>query len=133
MIEDRKHIQRTCERPLPTDTPDSRSASRPSAASSEQHGMEPNACQGCLISHPYVVARGRICDVETNTRKMETLKDVRDGICVDPPLCRGTSQGKKRSCAEGLLCAGETVEKIGEVDEMGERENLCWWSVSGAA
>ena len=31
----------------------------------------------------------------------------------------------------GFACEGETVGKIGEVDEMGE--NLCLWSVSGAA
>ena len=44
---------------------------------------------------------------------------VRDGICVDPPLCRGTSQGKCSSCTEGFVCVGGTVGKIGEV---GERE-----------
>ena len=43
----------------------------------------------------------------------------REGICVDPPLCRGTSQGKYSSCTEGLVCVGEIVGKIGEV---GERE-----------
>ena len=47
---------------------------------------------------------------------------VKDGICVDPPLCSGRSQGKYGSRIIGLVCAGETVEKIGEVDEMGERE-----------
>ena len=45
-----------------------------------------------------------------------------DGICVDPPLCRGTSQGKHGSRIIDLVCEGETVGKIGEVDEMGERE-----------
>ena len=35
----------------------------------------------------------------------------------------------QRSC----VCVGETVGKIGKVDEMGERENLCLWSMSGAA
>ena len=44
---------------------------------------------------------------------------VRDGICVDPPLCRGTSQGKYGSCAKGLVCVGEIIGKIGEA---GERE-----------
>ena len=44
---------------------------------------------------------------------------VRDGICVDPPLCRGTSQGKFSSCTEGLVCVGEIVGKIGEVVERG--------------
>ena len=29
---------------------------------------------------------------------------VRDGICVDPPLSRGTSQGKYGSRATGLVC-----------------------------
>ena len=42
-----------------------------------------------------------------------------DEICVDPPLCRGTSQGKYGSCAKGLVFVGEIVGKIGEV---GERE-----------
>ena len=56
---------------------------------------------------------------------------VRDGICVDPPLCRGTSQGKFGSRTTDVVCVGETVGKTGEVDEMGE--NWCFWSVSGAA
>ena len=48
---------------------------------------------------------------------------VRDGICVDPPLCRGTSQGifrveNHRACVQKV----RTVGKVGEVDEMGERE-----------
>ena len=47
---------------------------------------------------------------------------MRDGICVDPPLCRGTSQGTYWSMIMGLVCEGETVGKKGEVDEMGERE-----------
>ena len=25
-------------------------------------------------------------------------------MCVDPPLCRGTSQGKYSSCAKSLVC-----------------------------
>ena len=47
---------------------------------------------------------------------------VRDGICVDPPLCRGTSQGIYGSRIIGHVCKSETVGKIGEVDEIGERE-----------
>ena len=47
---------------------------------------------------------------------------VTDGICVEPPLCRGTWQGKYSSCTESLVCVGEIVGKIGGVDEMGERE-----------
>ena len=48
------------------------------------------------------------------------MYSVRDGICVDPPLCRrGTSQGKYGSCTKDLVCVGETVGKIGEE---GERE-----------
>ena len=39
---------------------------------------------------------------------------MRDGICVDPPLCRGTSQGKCGSCTKDLVCVGETVGKMGE-------------------
>ena len=31
---------------------------------------------------------------------------VRDGICVDPPLCRGTSQGKYGSCTKDLVWVG---------------------------
>ena len=48
---------------------------------------------------------------------------MKDGICVDPPLCRGTSEGKygSRGHRSGG-CVGETVGKIGEVDEKGERE-----------
>ena len=40
---------------------------------------------------------------------------MRDGICVDPPLCRGTSRGRSGSCTEGLVCVGEIVGKKGEV------------------
>ena len=47
---------------------------------------------------------------------------VRDGICVDPPLCRGTSQGKYGSRIIDVARVSETVGKIGEVDEMGEVE-----------
>ena len=47
---------------------------------------------------------------------------MRDGICVDPPLCSGTSQGVYGSRITGLVCKDETVGKIGEVDEMCERE-----------
>ena len=47
---------------------------------------------------------------------------MRDGICVDPTLRRGTSQGKYGSRTMELVCEGETVGKIEEVDEMGERE-----------
>ena len=36
---------------------------------------------------------------------------------MDPPLCRGSSQGKYGSCAKGLGCEGEKVGKIGEVSE----------------
>ena len=48
--------------------------------------------------------------------------DARGGSCVDPPLCRGTSQGQYGSRTTGLVCVGETVGKTGEADEMGERE-----------
>ena len=47
---------------------------------------------------------------------------VRDGMCVDPSLCCGTSQGKYGSCTKDLVGVGETVGKIGEKSEMGERE-----------
>ena len=52
---------------------------------------------------------------------------VRDGIFVDPPLC--TSQGFYGSRAIGLVCVGEAVGKIGEVDEMSERELVLMVSV----
>ena len=44
------------------------------------------------------------------------------GFVLIPPLCRGTSQGMYGLRIIGLVCKGETVGKIGEVDEMGERE-----------
>ena len=47
---------------------------------------------------------------------------MRDGICVNPPLCRGTSQGKYGSRTIDLVCVGETVGKTGEADDMGEKE-----------
>ena len=47
---------------------------------------------------------------------------MRDGIWFDPPLCRGPSQGKNGLRITGLVCEFETVGKIGEVDEMDERE-----------
>ena len=50
---------------------------------------------------------------------------VRDGICVGPPLCRKTSQGKYGSSTIDLVYVGETVGKIGEVNEMGERTCAC--------
>ena len=46
---------------------------------------------------------------------------VRDGICVDPPLCRGPSQGIHGLGFTVLVCEGETVGQIGVV-EKGERE-----------
>ena len=45
-----------------------------------------------------------------------------DGICVGPPLCGGTSQGKYSSCAKCRVRFGEIVGKIGE---LGERERTC--------
>ena len=47
---------------------------------------------------------------------------MRDGFCVDPPICRGTSQGLYGRRIIGLVCKGETVGKTREMDEMGERE-----------
>ena len=49
-------------------------------------------------------------------------KPARGGICVDPPLCRGPSQGFYCSRFKGLVSEGETVGKRGEVDERCERE-----------
>ena len=42
---------------------------------------------------------------------------MRDGICLDPPLGCGTSQGKHGSSTKGLVCVGEIVGEIGEVGE----------------
>ena len=55
------------------------------------------------------------------TRKACTVS-VRDGICVDPPLCCGPSQGMCGLRFIVFICEGETVGKIGEVDEKGKRE-----------
>ena len=44
---------------------------------------------------------------------------VRDGIGVGPLLCRGPSQGADGLRFIGFACEGETVGKIGEVDEKG--------------
>ena len=44
-------------------------------------------------------------------------------------LCRGPSQGKCGSRIIRLVCKCETVGKIGEVDEMGERELVLLVSV----
>ena len=46
---------------------------------------------------------------------------MRDGICFDPPLCRGTSQGIYESRIIWLVCKSENVGKTGEMHEMGER------------
>ena len=55
---------------------------------------------------------------------------VRDGFCADPPLCRGTSKGKYGSRTIDLVCAGETVGKIGEIDEISEIELVLVVSVN---
>ena len=47
---------------------------------------------------------------------------MRDGICVDAPLCRGPSQGIYGLRFIVLACEGETLGLIGEVDEKGKRE-----------
>ena len=47
---------------------------------------------------------------------------VREGICVDPPLCRGTSQGIYGLRIIGLVCKGDTIGQIREVGEKVERE-----------
>ena len=39
---------------------------------------------------------------------------MREGICVDPLLCRGTSQGQFSSCTKNLVCVCEIVGKEGE-------------------
>ena len=49
----------------------------------------------------------------------DTLRDqfsVRDEICVDPPLSRGTSKRIYGSRIMALVCKGETVGKTGEVN-----------------
>ena len=40
-----------------------------------------------------------------------------DGIFVDPPLRRESSQVKDGSCAKGLGCEGKNNWKIGEASE----------------
>ena len=40
-----------------------------------------------------------------------------DGICVDPPHFRGSSQGEFGSSTKGLLCVGQIAGKIGEVSD----------------
>ena len=55
---------------------------------------------------------------------------MKDGICVDPPLCRGPSQGICGLRVIGLVCEGGTVGKAGEVDEKGERELVLVVSVN---
>ena len=44
------------------------------------------------------------------------------GFVLIRQLCRGTSQGICGSRIIRLVCKGETVGKIGKVDEKGERE-----------
>ena len=68
-------------------------------------------------------------DAEACLLEQTLALPVRDGICVDPPLCRGTSQGKYGSSTTALVCVGETVGKKGDVDEMGEREHVLGVSV----
>ena len=51
-------------------------------------------------------------DAEACLLEQTLALPVRDGICVDPPLCRGTSQGKCGSSTTALVCVGETVGKI---------------------
>ena len=55
---------------------------------------------------------------------------VRDGFCADSPLCRGTSKGKYGSRTIDLVCAGETVGMIGEIDEISEIERVLVVSVN---
>ena len=59
---------------------------------------------------------GCVSEEEAELIALISLTKVRDGICVDPPLCRGSSQGKYGSCSKSLVCVGEIV------GEMSERE-----------
>ena len=47
--------------------------------------------------------------VVCNSNTLGQVEDVRDGICVDPHLCRGTPHEKYSSCTKGLVRVGETV------------------------
>ena len=47
---------------------------------------------------------------------------VRDGICVDPPLCRGTSQGKKCRGPQILCVLVRLSERWEKWMKLGERE-----------
>ena len=53
--------------------------------------------ESCIIHFPTIPPCSTMVDV---------LETVRDGICVDPPLCRGTSQGKYGSKTIDLVCQG---------------------------
>ena len=44
-----------------------------------------------------------------------------DGTPVEPPLRRGSSQGKYGSCTKGLDCDGERDWKIGERELAGDQ------------
>ena len=68
----------------------------------------------------------RVFESNQQTTSCDLLHFVRDGICVYPPLCRGTSQDKYSSCTKGLVCVGEVV---GKLDEVGERELVLVFSV----
>ena len=64
-------------------------------------------------SYDYKVYRGR------SDRRKNQQFNVGDGMSVDPPLCRGSSQGFHGSCTKRLDCEGENDWKVGEA---GERE-----------
>ena len=51
------------------------------------------------------------------------------GFVLIRPLCRGPPQGIYKLRVIGLVCEGETVGKIREVDELGERERVLVVSV----
>ena len=76
------------------------------------------------VSHKSFLSLTRIClkiTVKLNSSGLEVSRLNRFGVdgvdlnrlglitCVDPPLCRGTSQGFQGSRIIGPVCKGETV------------------------
>ena len=84
----------------------------------------------CEKPHTFIALRRSLLGEREGTCE-EIHFCVRDGICLDPPLCRGASQGMYGLRIKGLVCEGETVGKIGEVDEMGQRELVLVVTVRG--
>ena len=59
-----------------------------------------------LLVDGLLLSQDRAGDVGATVMGAVVPSHVRDGICVDPPLCRGTSQGMYGSRIKGLVCEG---------------------------